>query len=536
MRRRQFLKISAASAASTLSYSKLYGKSTALTHFGVHPFIDEHPDAVFIMRTSVDTKFESEKKLTAGSDFARSVFVARDAADSGAYPVSNIVAMKPNLTSRGNWMKEYTKERSMGVATDVDFVEGVIEGMKNNLGKPGSDFYIREVNGSDNLTDGGYAAMVNRTGADILITSRNVDSLPSEQVVWKDVPNGVWFNRIPYLWPVNAADTFLLNISKLKAHGMGMTLCAKNLQGTIAASYQQHCTAHNSTMSIDYAHVQADAKNNIYRNYSRHRADGIPRWDRPGQTGGLWQETWASRCIDNNSVTKPALHIIEGIYGHDGNFVQGPHRADNGDYIAQDFMMNYIIFGKNSYHVDIIGTWLSGHEPGNFGLFHLAQERGLSTLLNPKDIPLYLWNSDSTASLTPLDSFERTGLKTYYLQRDYNGQNEDYWHLCDEPYDYTYTGVMGRPASAPQSFELAQNYPNPFNGGTTIEYTLPTSGHVRIDILNSRGQRVDVVYDNYANAGHHMATWHPQSAPSGHYFYRCTFEGYTKTGRMVLVR
>ena len=70
-------------------------------------------------------------------------------------------------------------------------------------------------------------------------------------------------------------------------------------------------------------------------------------------------ETWATRCIDNNSVLKPGLNVIEGIYGRDGNgFYQGPH---NG--AAQDFLTNIIIFGKNTFYVDIIGKWLGGHEP-----------------------------------------------------------------------------------------------------------------------------------------------------------------------------
>jgi hypothetical protein len=94
-----------------------------------------------------------------------------------------------------------------------------------------------------------------------------------------------------------------------------------------------------------------------------------------------------------------------------------------------------LIFGKDPFRVDIIGTWLAGHEPGNFGLFHIAKERGLSSVVNPFEIPVYQWNSGSP-QITPLGDFERQPLKTYYLQRDYNGQSEPYYHLVDEPFEY----------------------------------------------------------------------------------------------------
>lgn len=531
MQRRQFLKISATTGiAGMLPYSKLHASRGAANYFGLHPFIEQHQDAVFIMRTSVSTKFADAEKKQAGEAFAASVFTPTDDASAG-FPLSNKVVLKPNLTSRGSWQKGYTIERSMGVITDALFVEGIIESMKSRLGLAGEQFYIREVNGSENITDGGYGDLAQRTGTDVQTISTPVNKMSADKVVWKNVPNGVWFNQIPYLWPVNAPDTMLLNIAKLKSHGMGMTLTAKNLQGTIAAKYQQHCTAHNRNMSIDYNHVHENAKQSILDNYNRHLAEGIPRWDRPGQTGGLWQETWSTRCIDNNSTLKAALHIIEGIYGHDGNFIEGPH---NG--YAKDFMTNVLIFGKNPYHVDIIGTWLAGHEPGNFGLFHLARERGLSTLLNPRDIPLYEWFADGSATQTPLDNFERTPLVTYYLQRDYDGQNEDYWHLVNEPYDYAQTQVAAHPTTTPGQFKLLPNFPNPFNSGTSISYLLPKEGYVEVVVYSSRGRKIKELKRGVQKAGEHVVFWRPVNMPTGLYIVRLAYNGAVRTQRMLYLR
>ncbi len=526
MKRRQFLK-ALGTFGTAFGFSGLQGKSCCI-YFRLHPFINASPEAVFIMRTAIADKFDSAAKREAGFSFGRSVFLPSDTAEQ-AFPLSREIVIKPNLTSRGSWQRGYTTERSMGVITDVDFVEGLIEGMKC-LGLEGSRFHIREVNGVENLTEGGYSEVGRRTGADVQIISTPVSKLLPEQVVWKEVPNGVWFKKIPYLSPVNAPDTLLLNVAKLKTHGMGVTLCAKNLQGTIAANYQQHCTMLQNEMSIDPNHVQTNAKAVIEANYRRHTAAGIPRWDRPGADGGLWQETWATRCLDNNSTLKAELHIIEGLYAHDGNFVEGPH---NG--FAEDFLTNLIIFGKNPFHVDIIGTFLAGHEPGNFGLFHLARERGLSRFLDPRAVPLFEWTADGNAVATSLSAFKRTPLLTYYLRRDYGGSSEPYWHLVDEPYDYGPTAAIKEVANSSES-KAAAPFPNPSNGRTSIPITLSRSGNVRLEIFSETGRLVAVPFDGQMEAGERLLTWDSAGQPSGVYFYRLLFCGQKFVGRLMLIK
>lgn len=537
--RREFLKIAAAATGAMLiNPSKIFSKGSkpAFGYFAVHPFIEQNPEAVFIMRTNVDVKTNSEAIKQAGLAFGRSVFTNTDDQTNGI-PLSHNIAIKPNLTSRGKWQPGYTVEGTMGVITDVFFVEGIIESMKE-LGIFADQFYIREVNGVENLTEGGYGAMGQRTGADVQVINTGVDQLSPGTVQWIDVPDGVWFNKIPYLWPVNSSDSWLLNVAKFKTHSMGMTLCAKNLQGTIAASYQQHCNTlydlRYNRWNISPGHVQPDAVVVIEENYKSHVADGIPRWDRPGvdYNGGLGQETWATRNLDNNLVTKPGLHIIEGVYGRDGDFVLGPN-----DGIALDYMTNIIVFGKKPYNVDIIGHWLGGHEPGNFGLFHLAIERGISSVLNPMDIPVYEWQPDSSATRKLLSDFDRTPLKTKYLRRDYNGQNEDYWHLCNEAYSYSPTSVKLNPVTErPESFILSQNYPNPFNPATSIKFILPENGNARLEIFNIHSEIVDILVDRYLEKGAHLAVWNSRNFPSGTYFYRFRFNSFSEIKKMTLVR
>ena len=544
MDRRKFFKTTAISAAGLSLAPKdilLANSKMSNTYFGVHSFVEDNPEAVFIMRTDVDKKTNSAKIYETGNAFAKSVLVPKEEGDVGAVPVSNLVAIKPNLTLRFNFDSRYTVEGTMGIVTDAFFVEGFIERLKE-LGSKSDKIHLIETNyNSQDLTDGGYIGLQERTGIHLQDLSSGVGGIDESNIVWKDVVSGGYFKKLPYIYPVSAPNSWLLNIAKLKAHSMGITSCSKNLQGTIVKNYQEHCRRITSGNLIDVPddHLVADRESKIYANYDRHKSI-IPRWDRPGKLGGIWQETWATRCLDNISTLDVGLHVIEGIYGRDGDFVKGPSKGDNTDRgIATDYMSNVVIFGKNPFNVDNIAHWIAGHEPGNFGLFHLAIERGLATELNPMNIPVYEWKSDGTATLTPLTDFNRTPLKTKYLQRDYDEQGEYLWHLCDEDYDYT-TDVELEETEIPTSYSLEQNYPNPFNPSTKIEFSIHKAGHTNLSVYNVQGKKVTTLVNKKLEAGTYSYNFDASSInlqlSSGRYFYRLESSGYSKTKKMVLAK
>ncbi len=543
LNRRRFLKTAAVTAGGAAALSPLqalgsrYQNSTGF--FGLHDFVENHPESVFIMRTDVDVKTNNTAKLQAGLAFSRSVFVPK----ANGVPLTSIIPIKPNLTCSQTGNATFPLEYGMGVVTDCEFTEGVIEGLKE-LGISGSQMYVREVNCPEDFGPRGWTAMAERTGVDIRDLDGGVDSIGSENIVWTATPEGLWYRRIPYLWPINADNTWMLNIAKFKTHGMGVTLCCKNVQGSISKPYQQHCATPTSSMGMKAGDRNPNYSSEITENYNRHLADGVPRWDRPGSNtwnSGIGMETWASRCTDNNIAlqSKIGLHIVEGIYGRDGNgFMEGPNAGTINTKEAWDYMTNIIIFGKNQIYVDNIGHWLAGHEPGNFGLFHLAKDRGMSKVLNPMNIPVYEWKADGTAVRTPLTEFTRTPLQTYYLQRSYSGQTEPKYHLCDEPFEYPQEQQLGvdEKNGRPQAFVLHQNKPNPFNPTTTIEYSLPRAGNARLEIYNATGQLVDVLVDGYHSAGSHMAKWNTAGKSSGVYFYRFRCGGFTETKKMTLMK
>lgn len=495
------------------------------------------------MPTHVDHRLNTAAKIEAGLIFGKSVFVP---GDENGIPLSISIPVKMNLktTDAG----KYPVDDIMGCVTDPWFAEGVYESLQK-LGIPGKNIHLRENPRGTSFETYGILDMAERAGIDFRNDfSGDVgdDMEPGRDFNWTNVPNGVFFREIPHLEPINTPNTWLLNMAKFKAHGMGLTLCSKNLQGLMTRPFCRLCARIDSDMGLS-PHLQDNALKAIQSSYERHVAEHIiPRWDKPGQNGGSWQEVWTHRTLDNLSVTPRGLNIIEGIYGRDGDGGNnGPHPFDavnNTDdsskgVTVQDFMSNYIIFGKDTFRTDIIGHWLGGHEPGNFGYFHLAIERGMSNALDPMKIPVYLWGNGS-ATLTPLYQFNRTPLLTYYLQRDYKGQIEPQYHLCDEPFDYRLVdGIeqLSQPEK-PEVIVLYQGKANPYNHHASLEYRLPMSGYVRLEISDNTGRLLDVPVDGFRSFGAHMTLWDIQNRASGSYSYRLRINGYEHKDHLNLQR
>src|SRR5690606_38748107 len=103
------------------------------------------------------------------------------------------------------------------------------------------------------------------------------------------------------------------------------------------------------------------------------------------------------------------------------------------------------------------------------------------------------------------------------------------------------TAVGVEDAALPEAFALEGNYPNPFNPSTQVRFAVPEAAHVRIEVFNVLGQRVQVLVDQVVEPGHHTVTWDARGSmgevvPSGVYLYRMEAGGFTETRRMVLLK
>ncbi len=97
--------------------------------------------------------------------------------------------------------------------------------------------------------------------------------------------------------------------------------------------------------------------------------------------------------------------------------------------------------------------------------------------------------------------------------------------------DFVSTG-----SGLPTHYALSQNYPNPFNATAAINYQLPVTSHVRLEIYNLLGRTVATLVDETQEAGYRSVSWDASEVSSGLYFYKLTAGDYTNTRRMMLVK
>jgi phosphodiesterase/alkaline phosphatase D-like protein len=105
--------------------------------------------------------------------------------------------------------------------------------------------------------------------------------------------------------------------------------------------------------------------------------------------------------------------------------------------------------------------------------------------------------------------------------------------------EYAYTLRAGSTTTAahhslpPGLFSLEQNYPNPFNPQTSITFTLAASGRVRLEILNTAGQCIQVMIDEQKPAGRYTLSFDASQLAGGLYFSRLTVAGGSITKKMI---
>ncbi len=96
----------------------------------------------------------------------------------------------------------------------------------------------------------------------------------------------------------------------------------------------------------------------------------------------------------------------------------------------------------------------------------------------------------------------------------------------------TAAGTDGAPV--PPALSLLSAYPNPFHSQTTLRFTLPVPGPVRLTVYDVLGREVARLADGYAEGGEHVATFDGSALPAGVYVWHLESETRVRTGRLVL--
>lgn len=151
--------------------------------------------------------------------------------------------------------------------------------------------------------------------------------------------------------------------------------------------------------------------------------------------------------------------------------------------------------------------------------------------------------------VSKLDLFQQTGARTAYeITVDSIAVNDEIldihftnrWNfsllngLKIEPIGASAIG--GHNQALPLQYFLAQNYPNPFNARTLIQYGIPATSRVRLELYNLLGQKIQTLVDDTKPAGYYYFEMNGSDLPSGVYFYRLEANQFTATNKLLLMK
>ena len=88
----------------------------------------------------------------------------------------------------------------------------------------------------------------------------------------------------------------------------------------------------------------------------------------------------------------------------------------------------------------------------------------------------------------------------------------------------------------PTTFNLEQNYPNPFNPSTNIQFSIPQTSYVTLEVFNLVGERVGMPVSEELGVGTYEVEFNATTLPSGIYFYQLQTPNFTQTKKMILLK
>ena len=131
-----------------------------------------------------------------------------------------------------------------------------------------------------------------------------------------------------------------------------------------------------------------------------------------------------------------------------------------------------------------------------------------------------------------------TALNSYTYSEPITAAGVWYYRLRQVDYDGTSEihGPIEVNLSQNMDYTLDQNYPNPFNPSTTISYSIPQSGYVKLAVYNQIGEEVAQLVNENKEAGKYQVTFDASGLTSGVYFYKLTSGSFSDLKKMILVK
>jgi hypothetical protein len=171
--------------------------------------------------------------------------------------------------------------------------------------------------------------------------------------------------------------------------------------------------------------------------------------------------------------------------------------------------------------------WTSNATTVNFTVISPGPEERL--------FPLQITQGQWVTYDIPLSYFTNVDMSNIFQMKFDGGSGSTLF--LDNIFFYDETAVSIEDENdSPRNFALSQNYPNPFNPATQIQYTIPESGMVQLDVFNIMGQRVATLVSETMNAGTHTVSFDASNLASGMYLYRLQAGSVVLTKKMTLLK
>jgi len=170
----------------------------------------------------------------------------------------------------------------------------------------------------------------------------------------------------------------------------------------------------------------------------------------------------------------------------------------------------------------VLLSWQTVSESNNLG-FEIQRSEDAVSYTKAAFIP-GAGTSQTVHNYSYLDSIKKNGCFYYRLKQ------------VDSDGSHSFSETVRVVLSAPTFFELEQNFPNPFNASTTIRFSIPRAGRVRLTIYNAQGKYVATLLDRWTAAGSHTFTFDASGFPSGVYLYQVQIDEFTHVKKMLLLR
>ncbi|HPN37121.1 MAG TPA: T9SS type A sorting domain-containing protein [Melioribacteraceae bacterium] len=222
-----------------------------------------------------------------------------------------------------------------------------------------------------------------------------------------------------------------------------------------------------------------------------------------------------------SDITVPGT-ITGGNLGFDPNFLNisgGPFHMN-----TIPLPVELVLLKGTSYNNSVIIEWQTASELNNLG-FYIERSIDNINFANIGFIP-------GKGNSVELNNYKFV---------DYNIVNGKYFYrLKQVDFDgsFSYSNIIEINANiTPSNFELFQNYPNPFNPGTTIGFTVKTTGFTLLTVYNSLGQEIKTLYNGIAEPNKRYQIYFDASNfSSGVYYYKLSQENYSQIKKMLFIK